>query len=126
MSLRLFLLSILSGSFALGPAIFAAMEYLEIGQNLAPKVKRLAVAGLAGVLGVGAWALALGLGYIEAPPVVSTEFVLDAVGSSGVMTALSTFTSATLIHGQIAMNRSQRGLCVCGASVEPTTGKQRL
>jgi hypothetical protein len=66
MTLRMFLLSILSGSIALGPAIFAAMEYLEVGQTLASKTKRLVVAGLAGLLGVGAWWLALALGYIDA------------------------------------------------------------
>jgi hypothetical protein len=110
LTLKMFLLAILSGSFALGPAIFAAMEYLEVGQNLAPKWKRLAVAGLAGLFGVSAWAMALWLGYIEQPVVFTPEYIVSNVWSAGVMTALSAFTSATLIHGQVALNHSQRGL----------------
>ena len=102
----MFLLAILSGSFALGPAIFMAMEYLEVGQQLPPKTKRLVVAALAGWIGVGAWAMALWLGYIEQPVVFTPEYVLSNVWSAGVMTALSAFTSATLIHGQVALDRT--------------------
>ena len=110
MTLKMFLLAILSGSFALGPAIFMAMEYLEIGQQLSPKMKRLAVAALAGLIGVGAWAMALWLGYIEQPVVFTSEYVLSNVWSAGVMTALSAFASATLIHGQVALDRTQHVL----------------
>jgi hypothetical protein len=106
----MFLLAILSGSFALGPAIFVAMEYLEIGQQLAPKMKRLAVAALAGLIGVGAWALALWLGYIEQPAVFTPEYIVSNVWSAGVMTAFSAITSATLIHGQVALDRTQHVL----------------
>lgn len=100
MTLRMFLLSILTGSFALGPAIFLAMEYLEFRKRLVPKHRRLLVAGLSGVIGIGVWTLARWLGYIDSVDTLSTEYVLPNVWTYGVMTAFSAFTSATLIHGR--------------------------
>jgi hypothetical protein len=77
------------------------MEYPEIG--LAPKTKRLLVAGLSGIVGVGAWAAALWLGYIEVVDTMSTEYIVSNIWSYGVLTGLSAFASATLVHGHLAL-----------------------
>lgn len=106
MTLKLFIMAILSGSLALGPALYAAFEYVQwFKANISDDYKRLAVAVLSGGLGIGAWALALWLGWIERPPVVSPEFLLDGVWSYGLMMALSAFTSSQLLHGQLAKAR---------------------
>jgi hypothetical protein len=99
----MFLLSILWGAFGIGPAVYGVMECLEIGQRLAPKMKRLLVATLSGLVGIGAWAAALWLGYIEAVDTMSTQYIVSTVWSYGVLSALSAFTSATLIHGYLAL-----------------------
>lgn len=106
MTLKLFIMAILSGSFALGPALYAAFEYLQwFKANISDEYKRVAVAVLAGVLGIGAWALALWLGWVNRPPMVSPEFLLDGFWTYGLMMALSAFTSSQLLHGQLSKGK---------------------
>lgn len=105
MSLRDFLLAILSGSFAIGPSIFLALEHLLWFARIAPQYKRWVVAVTSGLLGVLAWALALWLGYIEQPASYSPEYVANAFWMYGVMVGYSAFASATLIHGHAALSK---------------------
>lgn len=106
MTLKLFVLAILSGSIALGPAVYALFEYVRWFRLTIPdEQKRLAVAVMSGVLGIGAWALALWFGWVEQPPVFSPEFVLEGVWSYGVLIAYSAFTSSQLLHGALSKGK---------------------
>ncbi len=103
MTLRLFVLAILSGSVALGPAIYALFEYVQwLKCNVPNDYKRVTVAVVSGLLGIGAWALALWLGWVEQPAIYSPEFVLNGIWSYGVMAGLSAFTSSQILHGQLS------------------------
>lgn len=106
MTLKDLLLSMLSGSAGIGPAVYLACEYIPFMKRVDPEWKRWIVAGLSGLLGVGAWALALWLGYVPSPPLFTPDYVLSAVWSYGVMTGFIAFTSATLIHGRLELRKA--------------------
>ena len=59
MTLQNFLLAILTGSFAVGPAVFMLLERIPAFASVDPEYKRWVVAVLSGIAGLAAWALAL-------------------------------------------------------------------
>lgn len=97
MSLRDFLLSVIGGSFAIGPAVYAAIEYFNVFQTMQPKPKRLTVAAVSGALGLAAWGLAVALGYQPVPGAAAGW--AEAAWQYGILTGFAAFMSATLIHG---------------------------
>ena len=105
MTIRDFLMAILTGTLMIGPAIFVGLERLSYFARLDAELKRWVVAVVAGVVGVAAWGLALWLGYVEQPPIYTPEYVLNGVWSYGVLTGYSAFMSATLLHGHLALNK---------------------
>ena len=52
-----------------GMVVFWLMEKAQFLRALRPDMKRMVSLGLAMVLPVGAWLAAVGMGYVEAPPV---------------------------------------------------------
>lgn len=108
MTLKLFILAILSGSIALGPAIYTAFEHVQwLKCSIPDDYKRVVVAAVSGLLGIGAWALALWLGWIEQPTVYSPEFVLNGIWTYGLMLGLSAFTSSQILHGQLSKSHDE-------------------
>lgn len=105
MTLKDFILSILAGSFALGPIIFAACERIAAFGQLNAEAKRWVVAAASGIVGVAAWAIALWLGYVDQPTAYTPDYVLSSVWTYGVLTGYSAFTSASLLHGRIALKK---------------------
>ena len=97
MSLASFLTSVLTGTLALGPAVFAVFEYLGLAASLAPERKRFVVAVVAAVLGVGTWSLAVNLGYVPVP--ADRGAIAEAIWQYGILAGGSAFTSSSLIHG---------------------------
>lgn len=97
MTLRDFLVAILSGTIALGPVVYAIIEHFALFQAMEPKYKRLTVASVAGLLGLLAWGLAVALGYQPAPGAASGW--AEAAWQYGILTGFAAFMSATLIHG---------------------------
>ena len=106
MTLQNFLLAILTGSFAIGPAIFMLLERLPALDAIHPEYKRWIVAAASAVMGLAAWALALWLGYVEEPPSYSPEFVASGIWQYGVLVGYSAFTSATMLHGHLALSKN--------------------
>jgi len=101
MTLSDFLTSILSGSFALGPAVFFAVEYLKIFQNIPSDRKRIVVAVICGVLGVVTYGVAITVGVLPEP--LNKADTLNAIWTYGVSMGFSAFTSSSLIHGSVAL-----------------------
>jgi hypothetical protein len=101
MQLKDFLLSIIGGSVALGPAIFYALNRIELFVALKPEYKRWVVAVAAGVLGVAAWGTAVLLGYVPVPEAFTPNYYAEAIYQFGVLSGFSAFMSATLIHGHV-------------------------
>lgn len=104
MTLRDFLFAVLGGGFAIGPALYALVEYTGLLTRLDPRVKRVFVAAYAAELGVLAWLIAVALGYIPTP--ADHAGVAEAVWTHGIMTGFVAFTSATTIHGALRMGAS--------------------
>lgn len=106
MTLQNFLLAILTGSFAVGPAVYMLLERLAAFARLDSEWKRWIVAGVSAMAGLGAWGLALWFGYGEQPPAYTPEYVGSGVWHYGILVGYSWFTSATLIHGQTSLKKS--------------------
>ena len=106
MTLQNFLLAILTGSFAVGPAVFMLLERIPAFASVDPEYKRWVVAVLSGIAGLAAWALALWFGYVETPLSYSAEYVGSGIWQYGVLTGYSAFMSATLMHGHYAMTKN--------------------
>jgi hypothetical protein len=97
-TLQDFLLSVLGGSIALGPIVWAIFEKVDLFANMESLfTKRLWVAMVSGVFGLAAWGLAVFLGYLPSPA-VAPEWA-EAIWSNGVLTGLAAFTSSTVLHG---------------------------
>jgi hypothetical protein len=105
MTLKNLLLAILTGSFALGPIIFMAFERMAWFGCINTEAKRWVVAATSGVIGIAAWALALWLGYVDAPSAYSPEFLVNGIWSNGILVGYSAFTGATLLHGNLALRK---------------------
>jgi hypothetical protein len=105
-TLKDFLLAILTGSFGIGPVIFVAFERMAWFSQVSDEYKRWVVAGASGVLGVAAWGLALWLGYVEQPSTYSPEYVANGIWTYGILVGYSAFTAATLLHGHLAMRKA--------------------
>lgn len=107
MELRDFLLSIIGSGAAIGGAVFVLLNKITAFDALDPETKRWVVMLLSGVLGIVAWGAALFLGYIPAPEVYTTNFYAESIWKYGVMTGFVAFTSATLIHGRVALGNTK-------------------
>lgn len=105
MTLQAFLAAVLSGSIAMGPLVYALIEYAGVGSTLAPHWKRVAAAVLSGIVGICAWAVSFALGYISAPETAAN--VAEALWTHGVLSGFAAFTTATAIHG---FTHSPKGL----------------
>jgi hypothetical protein len=91
-----FVISVLSGGFALGPWLFTAFEYVTFLKQRPPAQKRMLVAVFAGVISLSLWGLAIYLGYMPAP--ADRAGFAEAIWSNGILSGLSAFTSCTLLH----------------------------
>jgi hypothetical protein len=103
MMLRDSLYALLTGAFAVGPAIYLACEHVPFFAKQNSIRKRWIVAGASSVLGLAVWGVALWLGYVRPPPAYSVEYVANGVWSYGILVACSAFVSATLLHGHLTM-----------------------
>jgi hypothetical protein len=103
MTLRDSLYAVLTGAFAVGPAVYLACEHVPFFAKQHPIRKRWIVAAAASALGLVVWGLALWLGYVQPPPAYSTDYVANGVWSYGILVGCSAFVSATLLHGHLTM-----------------------
>ena len=97
MSLQSFLIAFMSGSLALGPAVFLLFERVDTYGRVSPLARRFLVAVVCARAGTGAWALAVYLGYQPGP--ATRQGMAEAIWQYGVLTGMAAFTSSTLIHG---------------------------
>lgn len=97
MTLQAFLIAVLSGAIALGPAVYAAFNRVPRLKGLPCEHKRLAVAVASGALGIAVWAFAAWLGYVPVP--VYRQEYAQAIWQYGILAGFSAFTSSQLVHG---------------------------
>lgn len=103
MTLQNFLLAILTGSFAVGPAVYMLLERIPAFARVDPECKRWCAAAVSAAAGLAAWSLSLWFGYVEQPLAYSPEFVGNGIWQYGILVGYSAFTSATLIHGSLKL-----------------------
>lgn len=94
-SFKDFLLTTLSSGSVLGVLVYFWFEYTGVGKNLEMKWLRLLVAVFSGFLGVGLWSLGALLEYLP----ITSATIGDVIWTYGVCTGVTTFTSASLVHG---------------------------
>src|ERR1043165_6665156 len=98
LTLKDFLLAVASGGIAIGPVLYALINYTNWLKALDPRLKRIAVIVLAGLIAVLARYLAARLGYTPDLTFDSTN-IAEAFWSQSTAAALAAFGSSTILHG---------------------------
>lgn len=105
LSLEQFLISVLGGTFALGPFFFWIIEHTQQDGicHIPEQYRRLVIAVACGATGLMAWTLAAWLGYVDV--VYDRRNIAEAVWNYGILTGFSAFVGSQVTHAMQATTK---------------------